>query len=230
MLPGWLAGLALAATAPVAAGRGWGDPTEGQPLLQRFVPGDYRTNASIKSADQDRDGVIYFASDVLLRYNGTEWDATPLGEGAFITDLAIDAQSRIWVGGIGTIGYFDCLPSGRIEYTSLCSRLPPEARRNLDIRAKLTDTAQSCAADKIMRWDGKSFRIWPMDDCRHILSQRNKEVVYVLRADSGLWKLENDEIGLEGPLRFRQSEPAVLSGPDRTRCFSCRDSGWACPA
>jgi signal transduction histidine kinase/CheY-like chemotaxis protein/sugar lactone lactonase YvrE/HPt (histidine-containing phosphotransfer) domain-containing protein len=198
---GLLAGLVLAATSSVALGRGWGDPTGGQPLLQWFVPGDYRTNAWIRSAAEDRDGVLYFASDVLLRYNGTQWETTSLGEGAFIMDLAIDEQSRIWVGGIDTIGYLDRRASGRLEFTSLRSELPAKARQRLHIRTiELTSRGVVfCATDKVIRWDGKSFRIWPMDDCRHILSQQIGDVVYVLRPDSGLWKLEGDEIGLLVP-------------------------------
>jgi signal transduction histidine kinase/CheY-like chemotaxis protein len=227
---GLLAGLVLAATAPVAAARGWCDPNEGQPLLQRFVPGDYRTNASIKSADQDRDGVIYFASDVLLRYNGTQWDTTSLGDGAFLTDLAIDAQSRIWVGGIDTIGYLDRRASGRLEFTSLRSELPAEARQRLDIRSiELTSRGVVfCATDKVIRWDGRSFRIWPMDDCRHVLSQQIEDAVYVLRADSGLWRLENDEIGLVLPYdSVNRNPPCYLVPAGRDAFLAVTSAGLA---
>ena len=84
---------------------GWDDPTEGRPLLQVFKPSDYRTNARVSAATQDRDGVLYFASEGLLQYDGSSWRHYSADLG--INGLAIDDEGRIWVGGYGVVGYFD---------------------------------------------------------------------------------------------------------------------------
>ncbi|HUL53577.1 MAG TPA: two-component regulator propeller domain-containing protein, partial [Opitutaceae bacterium] len=123
---------------------------------------------------QDRDGVLYFGSDVLLQYNGAMWKGFPIGNNPEVFGLAVDEQGRIWLGGRGIVGYCDKDPAGLLHYTSLLSRLPAEHRDQLTIwGVQVTSRGVVFAAsNKIIRWDGKSFRIWPLPDTRRTSSQK----------------------------------------------------------
>ncbi|MFA5058282.1 MAG: two-component regulator propeller domain-containing protein, partial [Opitutaceae bacterium] len=175
--------------------RGWGDATEGRPLLQVSKPNDYQANTAVKGVAQDRDGVLYFGSDTLVQYDGTSWQHFAAGDNHVINGLAIDEQGRIWVGGYGDIGYYDKDTAGQLHYTSLLSRLPPEHRSQLDIwGVEVTSRGVVFSAtNKILRWNGESFHIWPLKDGRRALSQKIGDAVYTLNLETGLWKLEGDE-------------------------------------
>ena len=53
-----LTGGMMVATAGSLRARGWGDPTEGRPLLQTFTATDYRTAGRMRSPVQDSQGVL----------------------------------------------------------------------------------------------------------------------------------------------------------------------------
>ncbi|MDD2764619.1 MAG: ATP-binding protein [Opitutaceae bacterium] len=191
------------ALAPVCAW-GWGDATEGRPLLHVFKLGDLPAGtARVQSAAQARDGKLYFGCDNgLLQFDGTTWRLFSTGNNLGIYNLAIDEQDRIWIGGYGSIGHYEKDSSGQLRYTSLLSQLPPEYRDQLIEIWGVEVTSRGVvfsASNKIMRWDGKSFHVWPLKDARRALSQKIGDAVYTLNLDTGLWKLEGDEPALVVP-------------------------------
>ena len=94
--------------------RGWGDSTEGRLLVQVFKASDYQSNSRVSAAAQDRDGVLYFASDGLLQYDGSAWRHFPTANNRGANGLAIDDHGRIWVGGFRLVGYLEKDPSGQL--------------------------------------------------------------------------------------------------------------------
>jgi signal transduction histidine kinase/CheY-like chemotaxis protein/HPt (histidine-containing phosphotransfer) domain-containing protein len=101
------------------------------------------------------------------------------------------------VGGYGNVGYFEKDASGQLHYKSLLSELSPEQRDRLEVwgvEATRRGVVFS-ATDKILRWNGRSFRIWPlpMPNARRTASQKIGDTVYILHPETGLWKLEGDE-------------------------------------
>jgi signal transduction histidine kinase/CheY-like chemotaxis protein/sugar lactone lactonase YvrE len=193
---------------------GWGDPTEGRPLLQVFKASDYQASDSVRAVAQDRAGVLYFASGALLQYDGTTWHRFSTENNLAINGVAIDAQGRIWVGGYGEVGCFEKDSSGQLHYTSLLSQLPPEHRDQLVIWGVETTSrgVVFSATNKIMRWDGRSFTIWPLPDARRASSQKIGDAVYILHVTTdvttGLWKLEGDK-----PILIVPYDPSIKRLP-----------------
>jgi signal transduction histidine kinase/CheY-like chemotaxis protein len=172
---------------------GWSGSTEGRPLLQVFKASDYQTNARVGAAVQDRDGVLYFASEGMLEYDGSAWRHYSADLG--INSLAIDQVGRIWVGGFGVIGYFEKDPWGQPKYTSLLAKLPPEHRGQFEVWGVdvTPEGIVFSAANKIMRWDGNLFTIWPLKNARRAISQKIGNTVYTLHPTTGLWKLSGEK-------------------------------------
>jgi signal transduction histidine kinase/DNA-binding response OmpR family regulator len=196
-----IAGLILDATHPPAQARGWSDATAGRPLLQVFKPADYQAGGRVNAAVQDRDGVLYFGGDGIIAYDGSTWRQCAVGNNLGVRGLAIDEKGRIWIGGTGEIGYCEKDPMGGLHYVSLVPRLPPEHRDQLvvwDVEVTPRGIVFS-AGNKIMRWDGTSFTVWPLPEARQASSQIISDAVYIAHPETGLWKLEGDRPVLAVP-------------------------------
>ncbi len=116
----------------------------GKPFITNWLPKEYGANAQNWGAAQDNRGVMYFANnDGLLEYDGVTWRVLEFAEINFIRSLAIGADSNIYIGGKGEIGYF--LPVNEIQkksglkspfsrkYKSLTKYLQPKDRDFTDV-------------------------------------------------------------------------------------------------
>jgi len=184
-----------------ADAHGWADADAGRPIIQSFLANELPVDHPSQTIRQDQNGILYFGGEGLLQYDGTEWRHFSTGTGAVLNGLDIDTSGKIWVGGFGEIGYFEDDGSGQLQFRSLLSRLPAEYRDNLAIWG-VEATPHGVifsATNKILRWDGKSFKIWPMKEARRAMSQRIGDTVYVPHLTTGLWKLEGNNPELVVP-------------------------------
>ena len=127
--------------------------------------------------------------------------SAPVGNNLGVRGLAIDEKGRIWIGGTSEIGYCEKDPLGGLHYVSLVPRLPAEHRDQLvvwDVEVTSRGIVFS-AGNKIMRWDGMSFTIWPLPEARQASSQIISDAVYIAHPETGLWKLEGDRPVLAVP-------------------------------
>jgi signal transduction histidine kinase/CheY-like chemotaxis protein/HPt (histidine-containing phosphotransfer) domain-containing protein len=196
-----IGGLILAAAPAPMLARGWNDATAGRPLLQVFKPADYQGGRRVNATAQGRDGVLYFGGDGIIAYDGATWRHCAIGNNLGVRGLAIDEKGLIWVGGTGEIGYCEKDSMGELHYVSVLPRLPPEHRDQLvvwDVEVTPRGIVFS-AGNKIMRWDGKSFTIWPLPEARQAVSQTISDAVYIAHPETGLWKLEGDHPVLAVP-------------------------------
>ena len=89
----------------------------GKPFITNWLPKEYGANAQNWDAAQDNRGVMYFGnSDGLLEYDGVTWRMLQFAENSFVRSLAIGADSNIYIGGKGEIGYF--LPVNEMQKNS----------------------------------------------------------------------------------------------------------------
>jgi signal transduction histidine kinase/streptogramin lyase len=116
----------------------------GKPFIINWLPKEYGANAQNWDAAQDNRGVMYFGnSDGLLEFDGVKWRMLKFAENSFTRSLAIGADSNIYMGGKGEIGYF--LPANKMlknngsknpfsrKYISLTKYLPPKDQDFKDV-------------------------------------------------------------------------------------------------
>jgi len=117
----------LAAIAP-ALGSERAPNERGLPFVQSFLPSDYEGHNQTWNAVQDRAGRLYVGNrDAVLTFDGQRWGRIETG-GLFIYSLALDADDRLWIGGVNELGYLDDDGKGGRAFHSLREKLPPEAR------------------------------------------------------------------------------------------------------
>ena len=93
---------------------------DGEPLLQRFTPVDFKATPYLFGVADDGDGRIYVGNgDGLLRMQGHEWQTIPLPGGTAASALARGRDSRVYLAGYDSFGVIETAPDGRATYSDL---------------------------------------------------------------------------------------------------------------
>ena len=157
--------------------------------------GAYPQNWSIT---QGRNGLIYVGNyDGVLIYDGATWDLVRTPTNTTARSLAAGNDGRIYVGLQGDLGFLESDSSGAVAYTSLVGALPQEERDFRDVWSThaTTDYVYFQTSSSLLRWDGRSFKIWRSETGFHT-SFRIDESIYVREVDVGLRRLEGDTLRL----------------------------------
>lgn len=101
----------------------------GHRFVSNYSPEEYNAQAQNWSMIQDQRGLIYVANrGGVLEYDGVRWRKIQLPNlgGAF--SLAVDEDNRIYVGGVGEMGYLKPDSVGALSFFSLLNILPDSLR------------------------------------------------------------------------------------------------------
>ncbi len=205
-------------------------PEQGQPYhLQRFAAQDYGAHAQNWDIVQDARGVIYVANRMgLLEYDGTAWRDIPFPS-QFARSLAADSSGRVYVGGVGEIGFLASDSTGQIRYRSLLPYVPDDERAFTDVWTTLAteDGIYFQSYDRILRWDGERVQTW------HAATRFHKAFAvdgayYVRQDDVGLMEIRGDELTLvPGGERFAQERIDALLPFGEAALLVTRNEGLA---
>jgi signal transduction histidine kinase len=143
---------------------------EGRPLfLERFTVQDYDAHEQNWWIAQDSRGVVFVANwTAVLEYDGTTWRHHTIPN-EFVRSLAISRDDRIFVGGVGEIGYLAPNQSGQYQYRSLTEYLSEDERTFTDVwTTYATDEGVYFQSFRyLFRWDGQEMKVWNADTRFH---------------------------------------------------------------
>ena len=188
---------------------------QGRPYyVQRFSVQDYGVESHNQNwaVVQDARGVVYVANRAgLLEYDGDTWRSIAI-PGGFVRSLAATPSGRVYVGGVGEIGYLAPDSTGHVEYRSLGPFLDVPDRTFGDIWTTLVtaDGVYFQSFDRIIRWDGEEAEVWKAETRFHKAFAVNG--AYYVRQDSvGLMEIRGDDLRLlpQGE-RFGQERVDVM--------------------
>ncbi|NNF58161.1 MAG: hypothetical protein HKN04_07955, partial [Rhodothermaceae bacterium] len=168
---------------------------------------------------QDHRGVLYVANtDGLLEYDGRTWRSIPLPDEQVqvMRSLATDPAGRIYVGGVGEIGYLAPDSTGVLGYMSLMDQMPEAARGFGDVWTTYADEqgVYFQTNRQIMRWDGAAIEIWTTDS-RFLNAFLVKGTYFVREEGKGLVQLREGRLELapQGEVLVDKAVYAVLPHP-----------------
>src|SRR5215469_10828087 len=159
----WLFVLLVALPLSVNAG---GSFEFGKPLFHNFTDADFQTESQIFCGVQDRNGMMLFGNtECVLTYDGQSWESVLVPGGSFIFGLAIDANDRIWVGGVDQVGQL--VPQGgSYQFKSLLDQVPAAAKplgKIRDVIARGKKVYFTCAKGVLVYSDDQFTLIpWPV--------------------------------------------------------------------
>ena len=172
-------------------------PEQGRPYhVERFAP-QFRWHTQNWAVTQDARGVIYVAErSGLLEYDGSTWRGIAL-PGQLARSLATDQAGRVYVGGVGEIGYLAPDSVGRVGYRSLLPHVREGERDFADVWTVIgtEDGVYFQTYDRILRWDGEHVRTWQASTRFHKgFAVHGK--YYVRQDDVGLMVITGDHLAL----------------------------------
>jgi signal transduction histidine kinase len=101
----------------------------GYPYIRNFTPRAYGADAQNWAVLQDARGVVYAGNNRgVLAYDGARWRLIPTTRRTVVRSLGMDETGRVYVGGVGEIGFIGADARGESEFVSLIDKLPAEAR------------------------------------------------------------------------------------------------------
>lgn len=123
----------LATTVSLGAEPRWQE--QGLPEIRTFSADDYQAHGQNWAFVQDKAGLLYFGNtEGVLQFDGLRWQLIVLPNKSIVRSLALDeASGRIYVGGVGELGYLAPDASGTLHYQSLLDQLPAERRDFTDV-------------------------------------------------------------------------------------------------
>ncbi|MBI4623679.1 MAG: hypothetical protein HY736_10755, partial [Verrucomicrobia bacterium] len=191
----------------------------GYPLITSYSSTEIGANALGWTVVQDAAGVLYFGCENLVTFDGDRWRESSLRGAHTILSLAFGYDGRLWAGATGEVGWFD-RDADRWNFHSLREFIPPEHRIIGDVWHVFAEGSGALfvAEDRILRWDGSSFRVWVMPGTRHLRAFRLGERVFVQHRPTGLYRM-----GDAGPEMFM---PASLLGTAGIFWIERRGAGW----
>ncbi|MDO8543524.1 MAG: response regulator [Opitutaceae bacterium] len=165
----------------------------GFPLIDSFSAADVGADAIGLRAVQDPDGILYFGSNSLLTYDGDRWRSYSVGGSYGMYGLDLGPEGKLWAGAVGEIGWFSHEDAGW-QYHSLRRELSAEVGELGPVWHAFTfrNGAVFATTDKLLQWDGKRMRIWPMPGARRVRVFRVGDDLFVQHEPTGLYVMRED--------------------------------------
>lgn len=97
-------------------------PDKGFPFVRNFTPSEYNAHTQNFAAVSGSNGMAYFGNFAgVLEYDGAQWRLIPTLNDTRVSALEAGEDGRIYVGGLGEIGYLASGKSGEAYFVSLTS-------------------------------------------------------------------------------------------------------------
>ena len=170
----------------------------GLPFIRNYSPKEYNGAAQNWAIVQDDRGIMYFGNEAgVMEYDGVAWRAIGFPNKSTGRSLAKDDSGRIYVGGVGELGYLRADSLGAMQYVSLLPELDPKDRNFADVWTT-TATPEGIyflASNRLFRWANGKMKVWPADPEFHVCFWVNGSF-YVRRWDIGLTRMQGDSLVL----------------------------------
>lgn len=106
----------------------------GIPGIRNFPKSVYNAGTQNWAISQDSNGFIYFANnDGLLRFDGVEWNLTPVSSSSPLRSILVDREGRIYAGLINDFGIITMEDDRAASFMSLKNLLPDEFKEFDDV-------------------------------------------------------------------------------------------------
>jgi len=108
-------------------------PEKGNPQVINYSNKEYGADLVNWAIAQDDRGIMYFGNIGLLEFDGANWKVYHVSNKSVIRSIAIGSDKKIYVGGVGDLGYFEPNDTGKLKFHSLMEFIPKENRNFSDV-------------------------------------------------------------------------------------------------
>jgi serine phosphatase RsbU (regulator of sigma subunit) len=164
--------------------------------VKNFSPEDYKALPQNWAIVQDFRGNIYVGNNEgILEFDGTAWRKILTHSNSEVRSLAIDKNSRIYVGAIDEMGYLQPNATGKLEFISLLPKIS-ETDRNFGVVWKTF-----CLEERVCFQTEEKIFIYSNDSIQVLKAKRYfnnsfrvNNTVFVSDAENGLYRCVGDSL------------------------------------
>lgn len=182
-------GASLAATAGASS---WElSSLGGQVVPEHISASSLGLSGNIEGLATDRRGRLFVLSDRLAVFDGAGWTSVPIPGGTVVRSVAADEAGRIWIGAIDELGFCEEDAAGRLVFRSLREHLAPDDSALQDVWrcAVLGRHVFFVSRDRVLRWDGQSFRAWSFPTAARLVPVSAGDECWFTHRETGLYRL-----------------------------------------
>lgn len=173
---------------------------KGNVFVQNYSAKLYEAHTQNWCALQDTNGIMYFGNTLgCLVFDGTHWDLIRLPNESAVFSMALDEKGRIYMGGVGELGYLEADYSGRQMFVSLKPYIPKD-KRNIESVWEIIINEQGevffRSPNNIYIWNPSLRRIntiSPHSGIFHRIFYVNK-TIFTRVKDRGLFAIKNNKV------------------------------------
>ena len=172
---------------------------QGEPLLQRFTPADFKATPYLYSIAGDSEGRLYVGNnDGVLRMQGHEWQTIALPGGMAAGSLERGRDGRVYLAGYDSFGSIDTAADGHAVYHDLRDAFGLKgADRSLGWMSgviPVEDGVYFRAQQRLLFYSFKgAHRQWPLPEKEGALSAWHGGL-YNLHKEQGLRRFDNGHL------------------------------------
>ncbi len=168
----------------------------GRLFVKNYSPKEYNASTQNWAIEQDKNGVIYIGNSThLLSFDGKTWERVKIGGSGLVRSLGYSSiTDKMYVGGVGDLGYSYIDSLGVTKYISLLYKVPEKYKKfdNVWKTIVLEEEVFFLTEDFILRYAADKFNV--------ILPRANIFLsaflmdgkLYVQEADLGIFEYKND--------------------------------------
>lgn len=182
-------------------------------LIEKYSNEDHGGGSISNSILEDSTGSIFLANEAgLLKYDGEAWIQMPgTNRESLVSSATIDTKNRVWIIGIGTIGYYESDDHGRYNYNDLTAsvRALPESSdlgTFWEIR-HFQDCVFLITSNYVLKWRDEQWKAWEFRVKRRILPSWCDNELYIHARGNGLFRFSGDQFEFLVP-----DTPEISSG------------------
>jgi hypothetical protein len=143
---------------------------------------------------------MYFGNNLgLLEYDGANWRLIHLPNKSVVRSLTKDANGRIYVGGVGHLGYLDSDDRGNLTYVSLLPFMSEEQQNFACVWEAFATPAgiYFSTSGRLFLWKPREekFKTWEAATAFHVSALAGDEY-YIRQWEIGLMKVAGDSLAL----------------------------------
>ncbi len=163
-----------------------------------FSSNEYKSMPQNWAIVEDKRGIMYFGNNEgVLEYDGVYWRVIKTPNESRVVSLAIDDNSKVYVGAYDEFGYLAADSIGKMTYHSLVDQLDQENkefgwvwRTYISSQGVYFRTLR-----ELFFWDGQEVKVWDATTSFQ-LSIFINDMLYIHQDEIGLTKVEGDSIVL----------------------------------
>lgn len=167
----------------------------GRLFVKNYSPKDYNAATQNWAIEQDKNGVLYVGNTThLLSFDGKTWERIKIGGSGVVRSLDYSSSTdKMYMGGVGDVGYSYTDSLGRTKYISLLNQVPKKYQNFKDVwkTVVLGEEVFFLTTDFILKYAADQFSVIQPRLNTFLSAFVVQDKLYVQESKIGIFEYQN---------------------------------------